>query len=115
MSSMAIRTEALSKRYGNVDALVRLDLEVDQVRSSVTLDPTAPARPRPSDYCSGSSDRRMGAARSSGSTVNPAGGGQPPFGLRPGEANRWPSLTGAETLHLLGRLQGQVDPDYRDE
>jgi ABC-2 type transport system ATP-binding protein len=32
----------------------------------------------------------------------------------PGEANLWPSLTGAETLHLLGRVQGKVDPSYRD-
>jgi ABC-2 type transport system ATP-binding protein len=32
-----------------------------------------------------------------------------------GEANLWPSLTGAETLHLLGRVQGQVDRSYRDE
>src|SRR5208282_6431665 len=30
-------------------------------------------------------------------------------------ANLWPSLTGAETLHLLGRVQGQVDEAYRDE
>ncbi len=33
----------------------------------------------------------------------------------PGEASLWPSLTGAETLHLLGRVQGRVDPTYRDE
>ena len=32
----------------------------------------------------------------------------------PGEANLWPSLTGAETLHLLGRVQGTVDTAYRD-
>ena len=32
-----------------------------------------------------------------------------------GEANLWPSLTGAETLHLLGRIQGRVDEAYRDE
>jgi ABC-2 type transport system ATP-binding protein len=32
-----------------------------------------------------------------------------------GEANLWPSLTGSETLHLLGRVQGQVDAAYRDE
>src|SRR5437016_6809887 len=32
----------------------------------------------------------------------------------PGEANLWPSLTGAETLHLLGRVHGQVDAAYRD-
>jgi ABC-2 type transport system ATP-binding protein len=32
-----------------------------------------------------------------------------------GEANLWPSLTGAETLHLLGRVRGSVDDTYRDE
>ena len=32
-----------------------------------------------------------------------------------GEANLWPSLTGMDTLHLLGRVQGQVDAAYRDE
>jgi ABC-2 type transport system ATP-binding protein len=32
----------------------------------------------------------------------------------PGEANLWPSLTGAETLHLLGHVQGTVDTVYRD-
>jgi ABC-2 type transport system ATP-binding protein len=33
----------------------------------------------------------------------------------PGEANLWPSLTGAETLHLLARVHGEVDEPYRDE
>ncbi|HXZ73052.1 MAG TPA: ABC transporter ATP-binding protein [Streptosporangiaceae bacterium] len=32
-----------------------------------------------------------------------------------GETSLWPSLTGAETLHLLGRVQGRVDRAYRDE
>src|ERR1035441_41204 len=32
-----------------------------------------------------------------------------------GEARLWPSLTGAETLHLLGRVQGRVDDIYRGE
>ena len=32
-----------------------------------------------------------------------------------GEANLWPSLTGAETLALLGRVHGEVDGAYRDE
>src|SRR5207248_2431899 len=32
----------------------------------------------------------------------------------PGEVNLWPSLTGTETLHLLGRVHGQVDVAYRD-
>ena len=33
----------------------------------------------------------------------------------PGEANLWPSLTGAETLNLLGHVQGRVDARYRDD
>src|SRR5205085_5497742 len=32
----------------------------------------------------------------------------------PGEVNLWPSLTGTETLHLLGRVHGEVDVAYRD-
>ncbi|MGD0056142.1 MAG: ABC transporter ATP-binding protein, partial [Acidimicrobiales bacterium] len=32
-----------------------------------------------------------------------------------GEANLWPNLTGEETLHLLGRVQGRVDEPYRAE
>jgi ABC-2 type transport system ATP-binding protein len=31
----------------------------------------------------------------------------------PGEANLWPQLTGAETLHLLGQIHGSVDDAYR--
>ena len=33
----------------------------------------------------------------------------------PGDANLWPSLTGAETLHVLGRVHGGIDEAYRDE
>src|SRR5512132_567160 len=32
-----------------------------------------------------------------------------------GETSLWPALTGEETLHLLGRVQGRIDPVYRDE
>jgi len=31
----------------------------------------------------------------------------------PGETMLWPSLTGAETLHLLGKLHGSVDEAYK--
>src|SRR6202044_2446813 len=33
----------------------------------------------------------------------------------PGEENLWPSLTGAETLHLLGRVHGSVPAACRAE
>ena len=37
------------------------------------------------------------------------------LGYIPGEATFWPNLTGAETLHLLGRIHGSYDQKYRDE
>ena len=40
--------------------------------------------------------------------------GVPSVAYVPGEANLWPGLTGAETLHLLGRVHGAVDVSYRD-
>ena len=33
----------------------------------------------------------------------------------PGEATLWPALTGAETLHLLAKVQGACDETYRAE
>ncbi|TAN24848.1 MAG: ABC transporter ATP-binding protein [Actinomycetota bacterium] len=33
----------------------------------------------------------------------------------PAEAGLWPSLTGEETLHLLGKVNGHVDEVYRDQ
>lgn len=33
----------------------------------------------------------------------------------PGEENLWPGLTGSETLHLLGGVQGRFDLAYQDE
>ncbi len=33
----------------------------------------------------------------------------------PGEAAFWPALTGAETLHLLGKIHGAVDTAYQAE
>ena len=32
-----------------------------------------------------------------------------------GETSLWPALTGAETLHLLGRVQGRADKAYQGE
>ena len=53
--------------------------------------------------------------RSSGSTAGAGAGAiHRRLAYVAGEANLWPSLTGAETLKLLGRVQGRVDEAYRD-
>ena len=116
MTTTAVRTEGLSKRYGSADALADLDLEITAGEVVGYLGPNGAGKTTTIRLL-------LGLAR-------PTAGRAEIFGLDcqrrtvdahrrlayvPGEANLWPSLTGAETLHLLGRVQGQVDLAYRDE
>jgi ABC-2 type transport system ATP-binding protein len=112
----AIRTEGLSKRYGNVDAL--RDLHFELARGEVV------------GYLGPNGAGKTTTIRLLLGLIHPTKGRAEIFGLDaerqtveahrrlayvPGEASLWPSLTGTETLHLLGRVQGRVDPTYRDE
>ena len=112
----AIRTQGLSKRYGDVPALVGLDLEVAPGEVVGYLGPNGAGKTT--------------TIRLLLSLIRPTGGRAEIFGVDcqrqpvqahrrvafvPGEANLWPALTGAETLHLLGRVHGQVDAAYREE
>jgi ABC-2 type transport system ATP-binding protein len=112
----AIRTEGLTKRYAGVAALDHLDLEVAQGEVAGYLGPNGAGKTTTIRLLLG--------------LIRPTQGRSEIFGLDcqrqpveahrrlafvPGEANLWPSLTGAETLHLLGRVQGQTDESYRDE
>jgi ABC-2 type transport system ATP-binding protein len=116
MGTMAIRTEGLSKRYGDVDALKDLDLEVAEGEVVGYLGPNGAGKTTTIRLLLG--------------LIRPTAGRAEIFGLDcqrqaveahrrlayvAGEASLWPSLTGAETLHLLGRVQGRVDDAYRDE
>jgi ABC-2 type transport system ATP-binding protein len=112
----AIRIEGLTKRYGKVDALDDLDLEVPTGEVLGYLGPNGAGKTTTIRLMLG--------------LIRPSAGRAEIFGLDaqrqtvqahrrlayvPGEANLWPSLTGAETLHLLGEVQGQVDTAYREE
>jgi ABC-2 type transport system ATP-binding protein len=114
MGAPAIRTEGLSKRYGSLDALSDLNLEVAEGEIVGFLGPNGAGKTTTIRLL-------LGLAR-------PTAGRAEIFGLDsqrdtvrahrrvayvPGEANLWPSLTGAETLHLLGRVHGRVDTAYR--
>ena len=108
MGATAIRTEGLTKRYGGVAALDHLDLEVAQGEVVGYLGPNGAGKTTTIRLLLG--------------LINPTEGRGEIFGLDchrqpvethrrlafvPGEADLWPSLTGAETLELLGRVQGQ--------
>ena len=104
MAEAPIRTQGLSKSYGEVDALKDLDLELAQGEVLGYLGPNGAGKTTTTRLLLG--------------LIRPTSGRAQIFGLDcgrqaleahrrlayvPGEANLWPGLTGAETLHLLGR------------
>jgi polyether ionophore transport system ATP-binding protein len=116
MATMAIRTEALGKRYGHVDALKNLDLEISEGEVVGYLGPNGAGKTTTIRLLLGLIHASSGRAEIFGFDCQR----QPVAAHRDlayvaGEASLWPSLTGAETLHLLGHVQGYVDEAYRDE
>jgi ABC-2 type transport system ATP-binding protein len=112
----AIRCHALSKRYGTVDALNHLDLEVAEGEVLGYLGPNGAGKTTTMRLLLGLAKPTAGHAEIFGldcqhQTVD----AHRQLAYVPGEASLWPALTGAETLHVLGRAQGRVDEAYRDE
>ena len=116
MAVSAIRTEGLTKRYGAVEALGDLDIEIWPGEIVGYLGPNGAGKTTTIRLLLG--------------LIRPTAGRGEIFGLDaqrdtlrahqrlayvPGEANMWPSLTGEETLHLLARVHGRVDEAYRDQ
>jgi ABC-2 type transport system ATP-binding protein len=115
MTETAIRTEALSKTYGTTEALVDLNLEVEPGEVVGYLGPNGAGKTTTIRLLLG----LITATRGRAEIFGVDGQADPVTAHRrvayvPGEANLWPSLTGTETLHLLGRVQGTVDTAYRD-
>jgi ABC-2 type transport system ATP-binding protein len=115
MSQNAIRAEHLSKSFGTTEALVDLNLEVPVGEVIGYLGPNGAGKTTTIRLLLGLVKATQGRAEIFGVDCQ----ADPVEAHRrvayvPGEANLWPSLTGAETLHLLGRIQGTVDTSYRD-
>jgi polyether ionophore transport system ATP-binding protein len=116
MSVPAIRTEGLTKRFGDLTALDALDIEVDAGEVVGYLGPNGAGKTTTIRLLLGLARASAGHAEIFGldaqsRTVE----AHRRLAYVPGEANLWPSLTGAEVLHLLGRVQGKVDIAYREE
>ncbi len=112
----AIRTIGLSKSFGDTIALRPLDLELAAGEVLGYLGPNGAGKTTTIRCLLGFLRPTAGRAEIFGVDAQ----GHPAEAHRrvafvPGEANLWPRLTGAQTLHLLGRIQGQVDESYRDE
>jgi ABC-2 type transport system ATP-binding protein len=116
MTSIAIRTEGLTKRYGNIDALRNLDLEVGVGEVVGYLGPNGAGKTTTIRLLLGLIRPTSGRSEILGlDSQHDTVAAHRHLAYVPGEANLWPSLTGEETLHLLGRVQGRVDEAYRAE
>jgi len=111
----AIRTQALSKSFGDTRALVSLSLDVAEGEVIGYLGPNGAGKTTTIRLLLGLIRATSGRAEIFGVDCQ----ADPVEAHRraayvPGEVNLWPSLTGTEALHLLGRIHGYVDVAYRD-
>jgi ABC-2 type transport system ATP-binding protein len=115
-SPPAIRTEALSKSFGKTVALDALDLVVSPGEVCGYLGPNGSGKTTTIRLLLGFLRPTSGRADVFGvdCTAEPVEAHRR-LAFVPGEANLWPGFTGAETLHVLGRVHGAVDAAYRDE
>jgi len=113
---VAIRTEGLAKRFGNVAALAPLDLEVRTGEVLGFLGPNGAGKTTTIRLLLGMLRPTSGRAEIFGLDVQrDTVAAHRRLAYVGGETSLWPSLTGRETLHLLGRVQGRVDSAYREE
>src|SRR5689334_24371468 len=114
-SVAAIRTENLSKVFGDTQALLALNLEVSEGEVIGYLGPNGADKTTTIRLLLGLIRQTSGRAEIFGIDCqhDPVDAHRR-LAYVPGEVNLWPSLTGTETLHLLGRVHGAVDTAYRD-
>src|SRR5437867_3898592 len=116
MGDVAVRTEGLTKRFGDFAALSGLDLRVERGEVLGYLGPNGAGKTTTIRLLLDLARPSAGRAEIFGlDTQRDAVAVHRRAAYVPGEATLWPSLTGAETLHLLGRVHGEVDRGYRDE
>jgi ABC-2 type transport system ATP-binding protein len=111
-----IHCDGLTKRYGKVDALHELSLEVAEGDVLGFLGPNGAGKTTTIRLLLG--------------LIRPTAGRAELFGLDaerdaveihrrlayvPGESALWPSLTGEEILHVLAEVHGSVDDAYRTQ
>ncbi len=109
-----LQTSKLTKRYGKFTALADLDLTVQKGEVLGYLGPNGAGKSTTIRLLLG--------------LIHPSSGSAQIFGLDskkdkaaihrrlayvPSDVSLWPSLTGAETLHLLASIHGTVDEKYQ--
>jgi len=114
-AQVALRTEKLTKHYGTVIALEDLNMEVKAGEVLGYLGPNGAGKTTTIRLLLGLIKPTTGRAEIFGMDVQAEKVAMHArVAYVPGEATLWPSLTGAETLHLLARMHGATDLAYRD-
>src|SRR5690242_18566269 len=115
MDDVALRTERLTKRYGQLTAVDSLTLDVPVGEVFGFLGPNGAGKSTTIRLILGlarpSAGRVLVFGMAAGDVVRTHGR----LAYVPADVALWPQLTGAEMLHLLGRTGPGVDAAYRDE
>jgi ABC-type branched-subunit amino acid transport system ATPase component len=114
--SDAFEAESLVKRFGRTVALAGIDLRVRAGEVHAFLGPNGAGKTTTIRIL-------LGLLRADGGTVRLLGGDpwrdvttlHRRLAYVPGDVSLWPSLSGGETIDLLGRLRGGLDPRRRAE
>ncbi|MGP8010387.1 MAG: ATP-binding cassette domain-containing protein [Acidimicrobiales bacterium] len=116
MRAPALATFDLAKDYGTTRALAGLDLQVNEGEVVGCLGPNGAGKTTLIRLVLGLLIPTRGRAEVFGlDAQRDTVASHRRLAYVPGEANLWPSLSGAETLRLLGQAHGHVDVDYRSE
>jgi ABC-2 type transport system ATP-binding protein len=111
---IAVHTKGLSKHYGSLIALAPLNLDVNQGEILGYLGPNGAGKTTTIRVLLGLIKPTSGYAEIFGINVQTDKvKAHQHLAYVPGEATFWPSLTGAETLHMLGKIHGKIDAQYQ--
>lgn len=111
-----LRTHGLTKKYGKFTALDNLDLEVKKGEVLGYLGPNGAGKTTTIRLVLGLIKPTVGTAEIFGlDSQHQMVDAHKHLAYVPGEASLWPTLTGAETLHLLNKIHGKVDKKYQEE
>ena len=115
-AEVAVRIRGLAKRFGNVQALAPLDLDIQQGEVLGCLGENGAGKTTLIRLLLGLIRPTQGRAEIFGLDAFAAAARcHARLAYVPGETSLWPGLTGGETLRLLGRLHGGTDVRYQAE